>query len=592
MPGGTGTTTGSVSPPDRCRGPVPGATPSRWTALPGISARRPRSGGRLGRHPVCSRGANRPRRAPQPPTVPIRRPPTSRRPRHPPRAERPPDPPRPEPDPRRRGAAPGLRSPPIGALRPRSKRRRTAREGPRSPGGRGLDPIGAGPDEEPPVSAMGPKCTAPRPRPGSQGMRRGTAEGPVRRHALVDRDARRHVGHRPLRRVGEGGVERGRGAHVPVRAASAATDSRARARAPTSPGGTSTPCAPTTARYPGRSLATRAARAAMASSSTTPKDSPPSDGAHSACAPARRDASSWSSTRPNHTSRALPADGAAAAPRYRAPPPPPTRRRRRRGSPDRAGRGRLEQDGEALALFMAADEDDGGAGGGMGRRAGEALDVDAVADDLVVAPEGASAPWPRLRSTPHNGPPVGPPRPGPADRAAGRRCPSRSGGTSPPWADRTPRGRRSRGPAPAARAGAPRRSRPLYRTPHGPAAHRRAGWPSATGATDPLKHGHGDRPPSRTRDASGGQAAGRTSWSSSGASTTASWPASARSAPARPSTWPLDAAGPAQAVGAQQRRGMHGIGRARAPELAAGPRWPCHSASWAGRDATARGRGG
>ena len=48
----------------------------------------------------------------------------------------------------------------------------------------------------------------------------------------------------------------------------------------TSPGGTNTACPPAAERYPSRSDATTAHRAAMPSSTTMPNDSPRRDGAH------------------------------------------------------------------------------------------------------------------------------------------------------------------------------------------------------------------------------------------------------------------------------------------------------------------------
>ena len=115
----------------------------------------------------------------------------------------------------------------------------------------------------------------------------------------VHREAPRH-GLRPRRRGGRPAA----GRSAPERGPSAS--------AVESPGGTSSPSrsAIATLRYPGRSLATTGVRAAMASSSTTPNDSPRSDGAQNTSAPCIRAAFSASVTRPSHSIRTSPANRA------------------------------------------------------------------------------------------------------------------------------------------------------------------------------------------------------------------------------------------------------------------------------------------
>ena len=311
----------------------------------------------------------------------------------------------------------------------------------------------------------------------------------------------------------------------------------------------------------------------MASSSTTPNDSPRSDGAQNTSAPRSRAAIS-SSLEP-----AQPLDAGVAAvagpqrlglgARRRHPQP-----RRRRG---RQAQG-VEQHGQALARLVAADEEDRRArrsGSGVGL--GEPLDLDAVEQQLVVAAErpcGAVAgrpPTPRTARSSRRGQPAHA-RAGPAGR---RRCRPRRGtcrrsgrcGTAASscvgpgasgscrWSDverlvaqgpdRAQLGRRGRAPA-----GRPSR------------------WPRSARCC---------RAASRRR-----RAAGRRT----GPSTRTSWP-SARSARARPSTWRLHAAGDGQAVGADQPD-AHGVNvtarSSRSPgaerRLRAGPA-PIRRGRWA-----------
>ena len=252
---------------------------------------------------------------------------------------------------------------------------------------------------------------------------------------------------------------------------------------------------------------------------------PVSDGAHSACAPARRAANSTSSTRPNHTIRALGGwrrrshSGIGSLSRH------PQVQRDGGIDPGR----RVEQDPESLALLVASHEHHGGH---PDRRAGgrrEALEVDAVADDVVGPAERVLGGGPRLgrhrtasRQTPRHGARQ-------RGRGACRRCSSRPGETSPPWAVRTPPDRRSRAPVPTARAGARRRIRPVA---HSRTARSAAPGPSATGATEPLA-GSATECPSRTKPRA--SRPGTSMSSSAGASTTASCPAPL-SAPANPTT--------------------------------------------------------
>ena len=371
-----------VAPPPRgavWHAPVARAAPRR----PRRSRLPPRFGA-----PERGRPRHRLRRGPGRPPPPEPRPdPPRRRPPEPPPpppatarpAARPPRPPaRPRPPPDRR-PPPGLRrarvrpqrrdpSPPGRALgRPARPRAASARRGAR--GWRG-------------VGHAHPKCTAPGPAPGG---RRSVRAGPGH-DALVDLDvAPRHLGHRPLLGVGERRrrARPGRTAPCPWRRRRPRSR-RARARAPTSPGGTSTPWPPPPRAYPGRSLATTAARAAMASSSTTPKDSPRSAGAHRTWAPAqaRRELVVVEPAQPHEPRRR--GGDVGAAPRCRGPPPPPTPSARWPGSIRAKASSRTPR---PLRSSWRPTNRTVGPAVGYGRRGGEALDVDAVADDLVVPPE-------------------------------------------------------------------------------------------------------------------------------------------------------------------------------------------------------------
>ena len=366
---------------------------------------------------------------------------------------------------------------------------------------------------------MAPKCTAPSAAgPGPARSARGAGPG---HHPLVDRDvAPRHLGHRPLRGVGEGGVEGGRRAPPRARAPRRRRPSPARrASAPTSPGGTSTPWPPTTRAYPGRSLATTAARRRHGLEQHHAEGLAP----QRRCAQTRARRPGATPTRRRRsgptTRGGRSGDGGAAAISVSGPSPATHTVKLRQPGSSRA-RAASSRTPRPLRSSWRPTNTTVGPDVGHGRAVDEALEVDAVADDLVVAAEGVARRGLAPRPTPRSAPPVGRPWRGPAGRAAGRRCSARHGGTSPPWAARTPPDRRSRARAPKARAGAARRIRPC-RTAR--TARTVAPGPSATGATDPLARSRPRSDPADTK------APGARPWTttspSQGASTTASWPA-------------------------------------------------------------------
>ena len=132
---------------------------------------------------------------------------------------------------------------------------------------------------------------------------------------------------------------------------------------------------------PGRSLATTGVPAAIASSRTTPNDSPRNDGAQNTSAPCIREAFSASVSRPSHSTRMSPAKRAFSS--AVSDPSLPTHRRRVR----RQARHCFEQHVEALPRFMTPDEEDRRTVGRRGRSLRVEIGLDAVVEQAVLAPE-------------------------------------------------------------------------------------------------------------------------------------------------------------------------------------------------------------
>ena len=180
----------------------------------------------------------------------------------------------------------------------------------------------------------------------------------------------------------------------------------------------------------------------MASSSTTPNDSPPQRRGTQdiGTAQSRRQLVVVHPPRPG--TRSSPRIRAPQRRRSPAPPPPPTRSARRSGPDRREG---VEQNTEALALLVAADEQHGRPVGGPGLGRGEPFELHAVAHHLVVPPSTvravARASGDTAQRTSSRPPPTGP-----RGRATGRRRWPRPGERSRPWPARSARGRRVAGP--------------------------------------------------------------------------------------------------------------------------------------------------
>ena len=239
--------------------------------------------------------------------------------------------------------------------------------------------------------------------------------GTPRRSGFSRRDAR-GTRHRPL--VERAGTARPgassrirRPAAGPPRPASPAGPGRrgacaARSRsASASPGGTSSASrsARDTVRYPSMSDATSAVPAAMASSSTTPNDSPSSAGKQAMVAPRSRACFSSSETCPSHSTRGTP------RPRSISwwGPSPTTQRSASRSSPAKAS----SNNARPLRRSWRPTNRIAGAGAGVTRACGEVDHVDPVGQDLAVAPErlGDLAPGVfrhrgRHRQAPHHRP--------------------------------------------------------------------------------------------------------------------------------------------------------------------------------------------
>ena len=170
----------------------------------------------------------------------------------------------------------------------------------------------------------------------------------------------------------------------PAGPASSSTRRRALASAAGSPTGASRASTPSVAtlRWPSRSEATSAQPEAIASSRTMPNDSPRTDGEQYTVQPRMRAARSSSLIRPSHSMRGSWPKRAAQLRALRAVAAHPDAGRRRAGRPAR----------------RAAPRGPCGARGGRGRRwsaprsgaaraVGEAIDLDAVEEQLVVAAE-------------------------------------------------------------------------------------------------------------------------------------------------------------------------------------------------------------
>ena len=205
------------------------------------------------------------------------------------------------------------------------------------------------------------------------------------------------------------------------------------------------------------SEATTGVAHANARVSTIPKLSPPSDGAASAFARAARAVSSSCERKPRMS---MPSCGIRCRASWSrtASGSAPTRRRR---APVRRWivGPRLQQHGQALALVVAADEDDE-----FSRFAGSAVrrDEHAVRDDLEVAGAGATA-APTARRRVGDGDPVVDPVDAGSPRAARRAASSRARrprGRSRPSGTSRRRASRRRSPASSARACAGRRTAP------------------------------------------------------------------------------------------------------------------------------------
>ena len=199
-----------------------------------------------------------------------------------------------------------------------------------------------------------------------------------------------------------------------------------------SSGGTNSAASPAARRYPESAEAITGVPAAIAANRTTPKDSPPREGATYRSAPAKtarlfRVVHGTEEVNPRIDRRA------------RSKPP------LLRTGPDdvqidvtlQRGEG-LEQDGESLAALESSDEDDARSWPLKGRSGGEALDLDAVRQDL----EGAGLPSEhrsKRRSciVRHRTARTDPRRqPGEQRTTAGNQTRRPIDGTSPPPADR------------------------------------------------------------------------------------------------------------------------------------------------------------